>query len=132
MIEAVDNLVDRYSEDKIELSDNQWLVLTRLRNHRGLDKDAVLISIEDLELGTRVDMAKYFSARWHFPVPQMESLFWQSVKGNWSQFKDMFNRLRKPIPNSTALEYKIRAKQLHRAITLDETSPELIIKSDKL
>lgn len=132
MIEAIDNLIDRYQEDKIELNDNQWLVLTRLKNYRGLDKDAVLISIEDLELGTRVDMAKYFGARWHFPVPQMESLFWKSVKENWGQFEEMFNRLRKPIPNSTMLEYKIRAKQLQRAITLDETSPELIIKSDNL
>jgi hypothetical protein len=132
MIEAIDTLVDRYYEDRIELNDNQWLVLTRLKNYRGFDKDAVLISVEDLELGTRVDMAKYFSARWHFPVPQMESLFWQSVKSNWTSFQEMFNRLRKPIPNSTMLEYRIRAKQIQRAMVLAETSPEVIIKSDKL
>jgi len=132
MIEAVDTLVDRYYEDRIELNDNQWLVLTRLKHYLGFEKDAVLISIEDLELGTRVDMATYFSARWNFPVPQMESLFWQSVKSNWSSFKEMFNRLRKPIPNSTMLEYRIRAKQIQRAIALAETSPEIIIKSDNL
>jgi hypothetical protein len=30
------------------------------------------------------------------------------------------------------LEYRIRAKQIQRAMVLAETSPEVIIKSDKL
>jgi hypothetical protein len=132
MIEAVEQLVDKYYEDSIELPDNKWLIFTRKSEYRGSNRSAVLVTLEDLEMGTQIELAKYFDAKWYFTIPQMESIFWQNIKSYYPKFKEIFSRLRKPIPNATLLEYTIRAKQLKRAITLDETSPELIIKSDKL
>lgn len=132
MIEAVEQLVDKCYEDSIELSDNKWLTFTRKSEYRGTNRAAVIIAIEDLEMGTQTELARYFDAKWHFTIPQMESVFWQSVKEYYSKFKEIFDRVRKPVPSATLLEYKIRAKQVGRLLTLGETSPELIIKSDNL
>jgi hypothetical protein len=132
MIEAIENLVERCYQDSIELPDNRWLVFNRISEYRGSNRGAVTISIEDLELGTKIELAKYFDSKWTFPVPKMESIFWKNAKEYSSKFKEIFDRLRKPVPNKVGLEYKIRAKQLKAVATLSPSTASDVLDAEKL
>jgi hypothetical protein len=132
MIEELENLVEKCYYDSIELPDNRWLVFNRIAEYRGSNRGAVTVSIEDLELGTKIELAKYFDSKWTVLAPGMESIFWSTAKEYSEKFKEIFNRLRKPVPNKIGLEYKIRAKQLKAVATLSPSAVSAVLAAENL
>jgi hypothetical protein len=132
MIDAVENQIEKCYHDSIELEDNRWLVFNRISEYRGSNRGAVAVSIEDLESGTKIDLAKYFDSKWTFLVPGMESIFWTTAKEYSETFKEIFDRLRKPVPSKVGLEYKVRAKQLKSVALLSPLTASEVLSAENL
>lgn len=114
MTQKVENLVDSYYSDSIELEDSKLLIADRVREFRGTKYDAVSIRLEDADAGTSIYLAEYFCGKWKFSTPRAESIFWSTVKPNYQEFKKIFSKLRSSVPNATGLEYRVRANQLKK------------------
>jgi hypothetical protein len=112
MTDEMEKLIDSYYEDSIELSDDKLLCFQRISNYRCTDRRAVKVSIEDLETRTKIDLATYFDAKWIFCSPMHESMFWQQVKSNSPEFKEVFDRMRVNVPIKELHVYQIKFGQM--------------------
>lgn len=112
MTEEMEKMIDLYYEDSIELPENRLLNFKRISNHKCTDRQAVKVSIEDLETETTIDLGLYFDAKWTFSSPMNERMFWKNAKENTEEFKEIFDRMRLPIPGKEFLAYRIRFRQL--------------------
>jgi hypothetical protein len=112
MTEEMEKLIDLYYEDSIELPENRLLCFKRISNHKCTDRQAVRVSIEDLETETITDLGLYFDAKWTFSSPMNERTFWHHVKSNIPAFREVFDRMRMRVPGREIHAYKIRFGQL--------------------
>jgi len=112
MTEEMEKLIDLYYEDSIELPENRLLCFKRISNHKCTDRQAVRVSIEDLETETIIDLGLYFDAKWTFSSPMNERTFWHHVKSNIPAFREVFDRMRMRVPGREIHAYKIRFGQL--------------------
>lgn len=113
MTEEMEKIIDLHYEDSIELPENKLLYFKRIVNYKCTYRQAVKISIEDLENGMTIELGTYFDATWKFSSPMNERIFWQNVKSNMLKFKEVFDRLRLPIPTSKEVHaYHIISKKV--------------------
>jgi hypothetical protein len=112
MTEEMEKLIDLYYEDSIELPENRLLCFKRISDHRRTERQAVKVSIEDLETETTTELGLYFDAKWTFSSPMNERIFWQQVKANIQMFREVFDRMRMKVPGREIHAYKIRFGQL--------------------
>jgi hypothetical protein len=106
MTDQIEQLIESYYEDSIELADNKLLCFKRIDNYRHTGRKSVDVSIEDLETGTQIGLATYFDAKWSFISPANEKLFWQTVKLHQLEVKDVFNRMRDRVPSAYGVKIK--------------------------
>lgn len=112
MTEEMEKLIDLYYEDSIELPENRLLCFKRISNHKCTDRQAVRVSIEDLETETKTELGLYFDAKWTFSSPMNERIFWHHVKSNIPPFREVFDRMRTKVPGREFHAYKIKFSQL--------------------
>jgi hypothetical protein len=112
MTEEMEKIIDSYYEDSIELTENRQLCFKRLLNYRRTERQAVKVSIDDLDNGTSIELGIYFDAVWKFSSPMNERTFWQQVKSNMLEFKEVFDRMRMKLPGREFHAYKIKFGQL--------------------
>ena len=117
MTDEMEKMIEIYYEDSIELPENHLLTVKRISNHRYTDRQAIRVSLEDLENEKVVDLGLYFDARWSFSSPMNEKVFWQQVKENSQVFTEIFNRLRSSVPGREALAYRVKAKSISTSIS---------------
>jgi hypothetical protein len=108
----MEKIIDSYYEDSIELTENRQLCFKRLLNYRRTERQAVKVSIDDLDNGTSIELGIYFDAVWKFSSPMNERTFWQQVKSNMLEFKEVFDRMRMKLPGREFHAYKIKFGQL--------------------
>ena len=123
MTDEMEKLIDLYYEDSIELPENRLLCFKRVSNYKCTERQSVKVSIDDLETGTSIELGIYFDAVWKFSSPMNERTFWQHVKSNTENFREVFDRMRMKVPGREFHAYKIKFRQL-----TDRTSS----KMDKL
>jgi len=130
MTNQMEKLIDSYYEDSIEVLDRKLLCFKRLLDYRCTDRRAVNISIEDPETGTTIDLATYFDARWIFSSPMGERIFWQNVKYNSLEFKEVFNRMRESIPVKELQVYQINFRRMSNRTSSKLDKLTTIFKSE--
>jgi hypothetical protein len=111
MTEEMEKLIDLYYEDSIELTENRQLCFKRISEYRRTERQAVKVSIDDLDNGTSIELGIYFDAVWKFSSPMNERTFWQQVKSYTPEFREIFDRLRMKVPGREFHAYKIRFGQ---------------------
>ena len=112
MTDEMEKLIDLYYEDSIELPENRLLCFKRVSNYKCTERQAVKVSIEDLETETSIELGIYFDAVWKFSSPMNERTFWQHVKSNIENFREVFDRMRMKVPGREVHAYKIKFRQL--------------------
>ena len=108
MTEEMEKLIDLYYEDSIDLPENRILCFKRISDYRRTERQAVKVSVEDLETETSIELGTYFDAVWKFSSPMNERIFWQHVKSHTSEFREIFDRLRMKVPGREFHAYKIQ------------------------
>jgi len=103
MENEMEQMLDSYYEDSVELRDNKFLIFKRVNDYRQSDRMAAMVYLEDRTLGTMIELGTYFDASWRFLTPMTEKLFWSNVKSYQDETKDVFNRIRCRIPDSRDL-----------------------------
>ena len=111
MTEEMEKLIDLYQEDSIDLPENRVLCFKRIVDYRRTERQAVKVSVEDLETETSIELGTYFDAVWKFSSPMNERTFWQHVKSHTLEFREIFDRLRMKVPGREFHAYKIRFSQ---------------------
>ena len=108
MTEEMEKLIDLYYEDSIDLPENRILCFKRLLDYRGTERQAVKVSVEDLETHTTIELGLYFDAKWIFSSSMNEIIFWQHAKSHTLEFREIFDRLRMKVPGKEFHACKIK------------------------
>jgi hypothetical protein len=115
MEDELDQMIDSYYEDSVELKDNKFLIFKRVNDYRQTDRKAAMVYLEDRTLGTVIELGTYFDASWRFLTPITEKLFWSTVKAYQKESKEIFNKIRSNVPPSrNLLVYQIQFSRLKK------------------
>lgn len=124
MENEMNQIIDSYYEDSVELKDNKFLIFKRICDYRNTNRKAAIAYLEDRTLGTTIELGTYFDASWRFLTPITENLFWSTVKGYSEETKEVFKRIRSHVPASRdIMAYKYQFSKLK--IGADETLTKL-------
>ena len=122
MTEEIEKLIDLHYADSIELPENRLLCFKRVQYYRHTERQAVKVSIEDLENETSIELGIYFDAVWKFSSPMNERTFWQNAKSHAEEFKEVFDRMRVKVPRAHAIRFNMltgrTSSQLDKLTTL--------------
>jgi hypothetical protein len=131
MESEIDQVIDSYYEDSVEMKDNKFLIFKRVCDYRNTNRRAAIAYLEDRTLGTTVELGTYFDASWRFVTPITENLFWSTVKEYQEETKDVFKRIRSHIPGSKEImAYQIQFSKLRVATGETLTKLRSIFKGE--
>lgn len=117
MTAQLEELVDSYYEDSIELCDGRILCFKRLFDYRCTNRNAIEVSVEDLENQTTINISTYFDGRWVFSTPTHENMFWSYIKPNYSKVKEIIDRMKAACPSKDMLAYRMQINKATHSIT---------------
>lgn len=113
----LEELIDSYYEDSIELYDGKLLCFKRLFDYRCTNRNAIEVSIEDIANQTTINISTYFDGRWVFSTPSHENMFWKYIKPNYNSVKSIIDRMKSSIPSKDLLSYRIQVNKAADSIS---------------
>lgn len=117
MATRIEELLDSYYEDSIELKDGMFLFFKRNFDHRGTNRSAIDVSIEDVTNKVIIHISTYFDGKWIFATPTHENIFWEYVKPNRTQVKTIIDRMHIAPPNKEIFAYQLKIKHFTDSTT---------------
>jgi hypothetical protein len=108
MSEELEQYIDSHFEGELELEDNKFLMFRKISEHRGTDRHAVEVFLDDRTLGTTIKFATYFDAAWKFTSPMNENLFWKCMKSKREEMKEVFSRVNSRMSSKEAVAVRVR------------------------
>ena len=117
MTAQLEELVDSYYEDSIELCDGRILCFKRQFDYRCTNRNAIEVSLEDIENQTVINISTYFDGRWIFSTPIHENMFWAQIKPNYSKVKEIIDRMKCACPSKDMLAYRMQVNRAAHSIT---------------
>ncbi len=112
MTDQMEKLIEIYYEDSISLNDGKFLQFKRVPDYKCTERTAVNVSLEDRETQTIIDLGTHFDAKWIFSSPMNENLFWQAIKQNPTESKEIIKRLRQSLPGKELFAYQLQLKSI--------------------
>ncbi len=130
MTDEFEEYIDSHFEGELELEDNKFLMFRKISEHRGTDRHAVEVFLDDRTLGTTIKFATYFDAAWKFTSPMNENLFWKCMKSKREEMKEVFARVNSRVTSKDVMAVHVKLGRFKTIAGSKLTSLKRIFKGE--